>query len=245
METYEERYVAFIDVLGFKELIERSETDEAVLQRLVHVLNDVTRMAELQKPLREQKEQPEYWAGMFRISTFSDSVLISTHRDSLGLMLITLVVGLMSVKLLGKGVLTRGAISHGKLIHTEKVVLGRGLIKAYQLESTTAIYPRILVDDSIVNDPSIKDSMKARFREDFDGLWHLNIFEDPLLMLGLFSEVHPKGGKGNDYLREARDEIEYSIKNAKSLSVKAKVTWLAKYYNEHAQALRLPMIPLQ
>jgi len=53
--------------------------------------------------------------------------------------------------LISKGVLFRGGITTGKLIHTEEGILfGQGLIDAYKLETNAARFPRILRHRSMV-----------------------------------------------------------------------------------------------
>jgi len=49
------------------------------------------------------------------------------------------------------GILIRGGITIGKIIHTETgIVFGQGLIDAYQLESRAAKYPRIILSDKLI-----------------------------------------------------------------------------------------------
>ena len=40
-QGYEEHYVAFIDVLGFSDLVKRSEEDCELLQKIVELLNAI------------------------------------------------------------------------------------------------------------------------------------------------------------------------------------------------------------
>lgn len=238
MENYENRFVAFIDILGFKELIRRSENDSAILDRLLEVLAQFSELIDIRKKI--SGEDSSVWT--YQVSTFSDNVVISTRQTKEGLIFLLLVATLLSTRLLQKGIFTRGAISSGKLIHTDKIVLGNGLIKAYQLESGTAIYPRIIVDDEIV---SMNPEIKNRVRRDFDGLWHLHVFHKAINSIVAYTEGFEGGAITEEYLSAARREIEHSIEDAPTLAVKAKITWLAKYFNENAEALGLASIPIQ
>lgn len=247
MSTYQERFVAFIDILGFKDLVERSENEPHLLERLVAILDEVNDYSSLQRSMDSTpNDKGKYFNGMFRISTFSDSILISTKSDPLGLMLLLMIVTTMCNKLLHQGVLTRGAVSKGKMIHTERIAIGDGLIKAYQLESSTAIYPRILIDDSILSDGRIKQKeLRKRLRQDFDGLWHLHIFEENVMKLNSLSTASKNSVLANAFMEAGRKEIEHSIKNSKNLSVKAKAIWLARYFNEHANNFKLELISVE
>ena len=50
-----------------------------------------------------------------------------------------------------KGFIVRGAITLGKLIHTNKYLVGPAMIHAYELESKVAKYPRVLVDAKLIS----------------------------------------------------------------------------------------------
>ena len=54
-----------------------------------------------------------------------------------------------NVKAMEKGVLLRGSIVCGKVIHTEKKLFGPAFIKAYEMERTRAIFPRIIIDKNV------------------------------------------------------------------------------------------------
>jgi hypothetical protein len=243
MPSYQERVVAFIDILGFKNLVERSESEPKLLERLVEVLEEIGKYSDLQKSFEANGQGAEYFKDMFSVSTFSDSILLSAKCDPLGLMLITAVVASMCNRLLHQGVLTRGAISKGKMIHAGGIAIGEGLIKAYQIESSTAIYPRIIIDDSLLYIPGVNlNEFKKRMKKDFDGLWYLHIFEENIMKLTEFSAKNNKVGMPQKFMEAGRREIENSIKGARSLSVKAKAAWLARYFNQYAPEFGLAPI---
>jgi len=186
---YEERYVAFIDILGFSSLVDRAETDSNLLERLASVLEEVQMHSALEESMDSlgDNDPQAFFRNMFRMSTFSDNIVISTKINLIGLSLITMLSTIICNRLLHQGIFTRGAISSGKLIHTNSIALGAGLIKAYKLESTAAIYPRILLDENIVRDMDAleKQGGTPDLRcKDFDGLWHLHILHPKILEMG-------------------------------------------------------------
>ena len=138
MHQYEERYVAFIDILAFRPLVNRAEEDAKLLERLASVLEEQEMYSALETNMDSLgKNDPKgFFQNMFRMSTFSDSILISTKINPIGLGLITMLSTIICNRLLHQGIFTRGAISRGKLIHTNAIALGSGLIKAYELERT-------------------------------------------------------------------------------------------------------------
>ena len=55
------------------------------------------------------------------------------------------------IKLIRREIMCRGAISYGKLIHTNDFVFGIALNVAYLKESAAALIPRVILDKSVVD----------------------------------------------------------------------------------------------
>ncbi|MBW8036232.1 MAG: hypothetical protein FVQ79_11525 [Planctomycetes bacterium] len=247
MNQYEERYVAFIDILGFKELVKRAEKDATLLGRLTSILEEQEMYSKIEKHFdaTSKVDSSDYYRNMFRISTFSDNIVMSAKTDLNGLGLITILSAQICNRLLHQGVFTRGAISKGKLIHTNTIVLGNGLINAYNLEKSAAIYPRILLDKNIVEDMDALANQGGSpdlRRQDFDGLWHLHILHPSMLDLTSHTTKSDHGALNNlDYMKLGREEIEKAFQSD-DLAIKAKIGWLARYFNEYAVSFGLPEI---
>lgn len=132
----------------------------------------------------------------------------------------------------------RGAITVGQLHHTGSLVLGEGLVRAYELESRTAIYPRVIFDDSVMNlacNGSTTNSWKAK--QDFDGLYFMDYLALGPLILGPPLHEEP-------ILSLVRNEIISTMENSNDLGVKSKVGWFARYLNDNSDALQMERIPL-
>lgn len=54
------------------------------------------------------------------------------------------------------------------------MVWGQALLKTYDLESNIAIYPRIVLDSTVVNEVQKNDELSDFIRKDFDGVYFLN-----------------------------------------------------------------------
>src|SRR5690606_8656515 len=50
-----------------------------------------------------------------------------------------------------RGIICRGGISYGKLIHTDKIIFGPSLDESYETEIIAALYPRIILDRTIID----------------------------------------------------------------------------------------------
>ena len=131
------------------------------------------------------------------------------------------------------GILIRGGVTLGPLIHESRVMFGGGMIKAYKLESKLAIYPRIVIDDRLVEIVRQmpeqwydRDGVRVRgadaqghIRRDFDGMW----FIDFLRMWWIGAEIEFTRNWINKNIGNLIDEAP------PSQSVQAKIRWLANY----------------
>jgi hypothetical protein len=242
---YEERYVVFLDILGFKELVHKSEANPEILKKLTAALSAMNIFKGLDELLEKSNPSIEIsYKRMVKISTFSDSVIISTRADTIGLLLITSIAQIISCNLFYLGILSRGAISKGLLIHTDNMVLGGGLIKAYELESKAAIYPRIIVDECVLNDIANNEkynSWGASIISDFDGMYYINFLT--LAPLLIASQLYGQNTK-LDLLGNARAGLEELWGVAKDLGVKAKIAWMVNYINSKAASLGVARIEI-
>lgn len=152
---FSEYYVAYFDVLGYKEafkksqdisakLIESIESSIGLMKKIVSIHN--TTFGEL----TEKVPEIEY-------KVFSDNVLICYKEMKDDLSALSLVSFLRLVATIQRVfferplLIVRGGITKGPLYLTNDFVGGKALIDAVELEST-AVYPRIVVADCILNE---------------------------------------------------------------------------------------------
>ena len=141
---YEERYCAFIDILGFGELIGKLQSGGTPL----HILREL---------LSKIHNSPPTNAGAlarsdFRAQSISDAVALSAASNAAGLGAIIHSVNQLAVDLLTQGVFIRGALVKDRLYHDDKMVFGNALVRAYRLESTVVRYPRVMVTREVAED---------------------------------------------------------------------------------------------
>ena len=243
---YENRYVAFLDILGFSELIRRLDKESSLLDKILDTLRAAEQFRPLVSAMNETKDGQDFWRGMIRVAAFSDSVVISTKENSIGLSLIVISTTMLSAQLLGLGIFARGSICLGKLYHEESVLFGMGLIDAYNLESKAAVYPRILIQDQLAQPiTQIFQGQKwpHPLRRDFDGLWHLDLF-NPKLAEIIRGPVKPGEVPKPTYLAAARSAIQVELARKHEPPIYAKIRWLANYFNQNATSSGEPSIPL-
>lgn len=171
IEMYEKRAVLFLDILGFSELV-KSGKERRLLAALQHVQGRAIEAHE---------------GGKVDFTAFSDCIVVSTPLlTGSGALRLAKYARLLALDLLSHGFLTRGAVVVGDLYHEGGIVLGPSLVTAYHLESKKALYPRILATLEFRQavekwyascPPQINPERATYFREDFDGAFHIDLFE--------------------------------------------------------------------
>ncbi len=168
METnevkYEERLVAFIDILGFKEIVKQSEKDPSKISLIYSVLNYLKnweipenwnlKLVEIEEDAQKKGVAKFDIRGKTNSTAFSDSIVVSIKVDNdVNEVASTLIVNLANIGaiLFEQGILFRGGITIGNIIHDENgTVFGQGLIDSYKLETNNAKYPRIILSDKLI-----------------------------------------------------------------------------------------------
>lgn len=152
---FSEYYVAYFDVLGYKEAFKKSEDISAqlvksiessidLMKKIVSIINDSFDGLTPQIPKIEYK-------------VFSDNVLVGYKASKYSLSELSLVSFLRLIATIqrvffeGTHLIVRGGITKGPLYLTNDFVGGKALVDAVELEST-AVYPRIVVADCILNE---------------------------------------------------------------------------------------------
>ncbi len=228
---YKNRVVCFLDILGFKNIIEESEKDNLILQNTLEVL----------KILNAYKADSEQNYGAthesVQVTQFSDSIVISfliEERDQLILALFNLQE--MIVELINYGFLLRGGISNGNLIHTSDILIGTALYEAYALESSIAIYPRIIISQQLINNYLDVNNNNDNFGRDFEESHIDNILikcDDGYYMIDYFFNI--KNIFDNEYYYVVYLKKMYRIISSgcksKNNKVNVKFKWMKEKYN--------------
>ena len=131
----EDRIIAFLDILGFKALIECAEkaNDYTKLSNLITKSNKIFSMLNARED--------------FQFTQFSDSFVLSCEIDRMehSMLFIMDLRDLIDL-FLSENILLRGGVTIGKVIHSKKLLMGPAMNRAYELESKFAKYPRVIID---------------------------------------------------------------------------------------------------
>lgn len=160
------RIVAFIDILGFKKMInnyDENQKSSTLLQDLNTTLKEVI---DSTVKIWNSNESNYDFVG-FEYKIFSDNICLSVpFFDSkidfeLNLGIVLNIVKNFQFQMLSKNYLIRGGISIGSYYSNDHMIFSGGLVDAYTLESKHAIYPRVLIDEKIISKLSITLDNKA------------------------------------------------------------------------------------
>jgi hypothetical protein len=232
---YEDRVLAFIDILGISNAIDDSMNGNVENVSGTKKINDL--FDNIQKQLDVRNPTNEEYKKSRVVNFFSDTIIISylvTEKSAIFYILADILF--LCCETFRKDFLFRGAIVCDKLYHEKEKIFGPALVKAYKMEKELAIYPRIILDDSIINilkrydirQRKLNEELKTIYKlilKDFDGLYFLNYFdainivvEDENGILIYF-----------EALRKVIINLERKING--SLGIKSKFLWLKEKYN--------------
>jgi hypothetical protein len=215
-EPYPEKVVTFIDILGFSELVRKIGDDDALHKKLNHALTWFN-------AFKSSSEQSNTAQSKLQITTFSDSVVISgDHSDIHSIFWTSL---MLQAELLGVGVLLRGGVSKGRLVHKSNLLYGEGMLRAYALESKVAVYPRIVVDESLVAQIN-QNYQKIFLRKDTDGMWFLDPFSVGIRGNDTDSLLEDGYDPHEEALKAVHVEIANALKNLTDAGQRVKWMWL-------------------
>jgi hypothetical protein len=155
--VYSERYVAFIDILGFSSHVRQSEHSPSEAQKLVNIMDRISNRWADKGLLITHTVLGED----FKSQSFSDCTVLSEAATPKGLQYLLLMVTQFALDLLANGFLFRGGIAKGALYHSNNAVFGPAFLKAYDLEQNIAEYPRIIVDQDTHQDFNLHPSPHA------------------------------------------------------------------------------------
>lgn len=235
---YAERYCAFVDILGFRQLVDqldRSGTSFETLRALLTRIHGAHSGAAL-----------DINGTDFRAQSISDAVAISTNVSASGLGEIFRSLIDLTLDLLVEGYFIRGAIVKAPLYHDEKMVVGRALVQAFHYESEVAKFPRIVVAREVKNDliaigSKLKDSQLypriANLRPSADGPMYLDVLQPVLALLRKqahpYQKLTPAEFSDQQRFSKIRDKIQQRYEEAMDTPRHfEKVRWFAQYWNE-------------
>lgn len=237
---YEPCVVSFIDVLGFRSIID--ERSAAEVHSILSGLERFTRPDEEPPPRSMDEARLHSRAFSFAVSDaivrvrpyntqFRDGALFWELYDLLH----------AQVALVGNRVLIRAGVTVGDAyvgINGEGPMFGPAMVRAYEIESQEAIYPRIVVDEHAIEQHRTDPQLRSQN----------NTLEYEIEAVGSLLSIGEDGTRFIDYLRASRSEFEElasyldflvqhaalvraGLAEASDRRTLRKYTWLAHYHD--------------
>ncbi len=263
INTFQERLIAYVDLLGFSEIVEKIDTDEIYREKIIKIVNFLAENS-------TKNSDPIDFLTDKRCTHFSDCLVISYpgySDDDLNQLILDVII--LQNYLLEIGIAARGGITIGNLYHKGSVLVGSGMVEAYTLEEKIAIYPRVIVsrkamtfalglsEDASLNqieswisagyqDSVERDNFESRICKDIDGHYFVdnlkvNKYSYPAKFDQEFFDEH------NAFLMKSKNVIESnlalliaSIEGSRSNITRniEKWKWYVDYYNRSVLQFR-------
>jgi hypothetical protein len=241
--SYRRALITYIDVLGFRELIEKSRKDPGQVGHIADLLGIAKN--HLSSGGRIHRDDAGRPVRIFYSFSFSDLIVRCTeipHDANIGDFVNweLLYISDKQWELARNGVLLRGGMCIGNIYVDSNFVFGPGLVKAYELEANYAVFPRIIIDRDLLH--KFEKEPGTLFWHDYitrgeDGAYFADyLFGAFLGDLGFGEGVDPWV-----MLEAHRDQIQKAICTGRASwaeRVKQKYMWLALYHNSTVRRLR-------
>lgn len=220
-------FCMFLDVLGFQAIIERA-TSLGTADNLLSEFYSVH-----SKSSKYWKHRGANWA----YKCFTDNVvfgcppLADNPEGDFGAVFNT--AGFHQLEMTLAGFFIRGGMTFGPLHMSDNFVFGKALIDAYNLESKTANFPRIILDEQVMKEVYEHFSAYTYIKQsphdeaifvDEDGQFFLN-YLDPLIDGDSAEEIDL------DKFKSHRDLITNKLATIKEPHILEKYKWAARYHN--------------
>lgn len=226
MEGYKECFVAFIDILGFRRLIDKADFEE-----IKKIFDEILSFEA--HPLVKKKELYKH----IKIHVMSDSIIIyieKRYKDAF--IALNAVCAQIQIKLSSNNppILVRGGIAFGKIYHHRNVIFGDGLTKAYLLESSLAKYPRIVFTEETrqialgnMDRMYVLDFNKMYYKQDKDKLYYVDYMNTFCYLPSLGDLSHDKiENFDNRYFDELLSYTEDNLGKCTDAAIREKYLWL-------------------
>jgi len=239
MKNYENRIVLFLDLLAFKKQInETIKDDREIFEKTSFIIETIKEMTDV------AQESPKKTSKV--VTQFSDSIVISFKSDDKKeIPKIFFVLQKLIAKLIARDILCRGAISYGLLYHKNNMIFGPALVDAYETESKAALYPRVILDKSVIDimrenyvimskssHPYRKivfeEKVNSYLKTDTDDKFYIDYFSGAMIFY-----------EGDDLFRIYRNLRKLIIKGLEhdNANINIKFGWMKNKYNKLPESL--------
>ena len=233
----ESHYICYFDILGYREYMEENPTKHK------------TFLVNLEAVISKVESLIRYNNNGFDIKyrTYSDNFLIFAKRispssDSEMLKTFSILMRKIQIVLLGEfELLIRGGITIGEFFSNEQIVFGSALVRAYELESTIAKNPRIVIDiDKFELDINALLG-KRLISLDFDNCFYVNYIDS-------YESIMFTRGKIIS-LVNTKCKYPYNVADGNKILLREKIIekyiWLLTKFNSQCEQINYPKLCIE
>jgi len=219
LET-EPHFIAYFDILGYENMIKAG--GEEKIKSLLSIIDESVKGAMVLAYTFNEI------GTNIKMKVFSDNFFFCTKDDPY---ILVILISLIQTSLAMNDIFIRGALCYGNIYFDDHYVFGKGIIDAHFLESNIALFPRIILDNTIIKAISPEagfEIISDYIYEDFDGnkyISYLNNKNDKEKMLN-DSEM-----SFDDILSTHKKLIQKNL-SSEDKSVLQKYQWCKRYHNK-------------
>lgn len=146
--VFKDKFVAFVDVLGFKDMVQAAENGQGrSLDELTAILTELDRT---KNETFFQNHGPQTCPCSacikkdldFEVTAVSDCVVMSAEVSPAGVINLIHACWGAAIMLLTKGVMVRGYITRGPIVHEGNTIIGTGYQTAYEREGQVTAFKK-------------------------------------------------------------------------------------------------------
>jgi hypothetical protein len=236
---YEDCIVTFIDVLGFRNLLETRSAAE--IGHIIQKMEEFTRPENIGRSSNFNESGKRTHSTSFSQSVSDAIVRVRTYdteyRDGA---LYWEVLDLLhaQIELVNSGVVVRGGLTVGKAhvgADGQGPIFGPAMARAFDLESKEAVYPRIIIDDFAMEEHRLSTE-----DEDFELHRLLASGDDGTIYIDYLNASEPEFDSDAAYLEFLTRHfsiVERGLQEFPVGSVRRKYIWLQNYHNRAVRSM--------
>jgi hypothetical protein len=240
MEGYSRKLFTYLDILGFKNLIKKSESDG--IKTIIDVLSTMQRQTQ---------------AGWVSVGEDGESKSLTTTRNFSDLVVRVMAIEtgkplfislMMELKVLStlqcrlaclKGILIRGGISLGNIFVNDEFIFGPAFVEAYSLGEKLAVFPRVIIDPEVIRSLNKADREQLSFQllhRGEEGLYFIDYLYATYRDIEFQQEIKvapPNVLAPSAILSRHKQAVETKLAelSGKDERMRQKAIWLALYHN--------------
>lgn len=246
---YSHRSVAFLDVLGFQNKLQSFEQEAIDFHAMMKEeggLSETEEDEEQLGPYYYSKSASEFIETFnyaiskldtekFSYYLFSDNICITAKNiNSNGeksLIELLLVISELYFEFVQKGYFLRGGIDYGLFIDQSSIALGVPLATAYKIESSLAVFPRIILSDDFVKQLEIYPSEDEK---EFSSVLENSLIKNSceFQYLNIFNHIFKIEQKEEFFEIFKKNISDNLLLSAQKEHIFVKYKWLADEFND-------------